>query len=362
MHRRYPSIMGLYSNPGLTMSGRIFVIGASHGGIDALQQLVGQIPANFPAPVFITQHIGATGPGMLPAILGKVARLPVVHPKNVEFFEKGRIYVAPPDHHMLVRQGYVRLSQGPRENHCRPAIDPLFRSAANAYGPAVVGVVLTGHLDDGTSGLMAIKDKGGIAVVQEPSEALAPSMPRSALAHVSVDRCSKLADMGQLLMTFAEDPPNTPEPSENDELIGLETRIAEGILGAADWSRFEQMSVPSGLNCPECKSALFELRDRRMLRFRCRAGHAFSSFSLLAEQARSRENHVAALVGALDEEAALVRRLLDDPSTESMNATAELSERLRRAERDRACAWKWLCPPEPLELPADGRDGQESPD
>ncbi len=334
--------MGLYTNKRLIMSGRIFVIGASHGGIDALRQLVSQLPASFPAPIFIVLHIGATSPGMLPVILGKAGRLPVAQPRDLEFFEPGRIYVAPPDHHMLVRQGYVRLSQGPRENHCRPAVDPLFRSAANEYGPAVVGVVLTGHLDDGTAGLMAIKDRGGLAVVQEPSEALAPSMPRSALAHVCVDRCCKLGEMADLIVNLANDDPDKPEPGDHDELIRIETRIAEGILDAADWSRFERMSAPSGLNCPDCSSALFELPDRRMLRFRCRAGHAFSALCLLGEQQRSREDHLAALFGLLNEEAALARRLLSAPSAQRVDTDAALRERLGGVEREAAQVWQWL--------------------
>ena len=227
------------------MSGRIFVIGVSQGGIEALQQLVKQLPADFPAPLLIVQHLGARSPGTLPAILTKAGHLPAAHPNNAEFIEKGRIYVAPPDHHMLVRKGYIRLSQGPRENHCRPAIAPLFRSAANAYGPAVVGVVLTGYLDDGTAGLMAIKDRGGIAVVQDPSEAVAPSMPRSALAHVCVDHCCKLAEMGPLFVNLANDDPAAAESDEHDELIRIETRIAEGVLDPKNCSLFEKLSAPT---------------------------------------------------------------------------------------------------------------------
>ncbi|MBB5428950.1 two-component system chemotaxis response regulator CheB [Paraburkholderia atlantica] len=342
------------------MSGRIFVIGASHGGIDALQQLVRQLPASFPAPVFIVQHIGAASPSMLPVILGKAARLPVTQPHNLEIFEKGRIYVAPPDHHMLVRQGYLRLSQGPRENHCRPAIDPLFRSASNAYGPAVVGVVLTGHLDDGTDGLMAIKDRGGIAVVQEPSEALAPSMPRSGLAHVCIDHCCKLGEMGELFVSLANDDPDTPVSGDYDELIRIETRIAEGILDTADWALFERMSAPSGLNCPECTSALFELRDRRMMRFRCRAGHAFSALCLLGEQQRSRDNHLAALFGLLNEEAALARRLLNARLAQRIDTDVALHERIGGAEREATQVWQWLCASERGASPPDGQPGSAS--
>jgi two-component system chemotaxis response regulator CheB len=325
------------------MKDRIFVIGASHGGIEALSQLIRQLPADFPAPVFIVQHIDASSPGMLPKILGRAGRLPAVHARNTEIFEKSRIYVAPADQHMLVQRGYIRLSQGPRENHTRPAIDPLFRSAAIAYGPAVVGVVLTGHLDDGTAGLMAIKDRGGIAVVQEPSEAAAPSMPRSAQANVCIDHCCKLAEMGDLLVTLAYDDLGPPEPGAHDKLIGIETRIAEGIPEAADWAALEALTVPSGLNCPECGSALLELRDERLLRFRCRAGHAFSAQSLFALQAESTENQLAALFGALSEEVKLGRRLLDSPIVRDAQTLAALKAQIGKAERAAAQVWHWMC-------------------
>lgn len=179
------------------MKGRIVVVAASLHGIDALRQLVGALPADFPAPVFIVQHLGKDSLGFLPGILGRAGPLPADHPAAREKIVPGRIYVAPPDRHMLLEEGYVLLSQGPRENWVRPAADPLFRSAALAYGAAAIGVVLTGSLDDGTAGLLAIKDAGGTALVQDPQEALAPSMPRSALRHVAVDQCLPIAGLAR---------------------------------------------------------------------------------------------------------------------------------------------------------------------
>jgi two-component system chemotaxis response regulator CheB len=139
------------------MSTRIFVIGASHSGLQALCGLVARLPANFPAPVFIVQHTAREGRSRLPELLSKAGPLPASHPRAGESIRPGHIYVAPPDHHMLVRPKYVWLSRGPRENQIRPAVDPLFRSAALAYGAAVVGVVLTGYLDDGTAGAVSVK-------------------------------------------------------------------------------------------------------------------------------------------------------------------------------------------------------------
>jgi two-component system chemotaxis response regulator CheB len=315
------------------MTGRVIVIGASHGGIAALCALLKQLPANFPSPIFIAQHIGANSAGGLPRILGRAGQLPAVHPKNMEMIQGGRVYVAPPDFHMLVQRGYVWLSRGPRENNVRPAIDPLFRSAASAYGPAVVGVVLTGHLDDGTAGLMAIKDRGGIAVVQDPSEASAPSMPRSAQAHVCIDHCCKLAEMGEILVDLANDDADA-RASAPDSLIEVETRIAGGEFELADWYDFEKHSVPSGWNCPDCHSALFEALDNRMTRFRCRSGHAFTARSLLEAFAESKERRLAGLFGALIEEATLARRVLNTSADRSVDLLNALTERTRQIERE----------------------------
>jgi two-component system chemotaxis response regulator CheB len=295
------------------MKGRIFVIGASLSGIDALCELVSKLPAGFPAPIFIAQHVASHSPGMLPYILTKSGRLPAVHPKNATVFEPGMIYVAPPDRHMVIQKDYVRLSHGPHENLARPAINPLFRSAALTFGPAVVGAVLTGQLDDGTSGLLSIKDRGGFTIVQEPSEATARSMPLSAIRHMKVDRICTLDEMARVFIELANDdiPAATEGPMRG--LMEIENRIAEGIFNVEDWWALEQMSTPSGLNCPNCRSAPYELKDRRVLRYRCRSGHAFSGQSLLSGQADAREAIVSSLFGALVEEVTLAKRLRSEP-------------------------------------------------
>ena len=323
------------------MKGRVFVIGASLSGIDTLARLMHLLPPDFPAPIFITQHVASHSPGMLPHILTGAGYLPAVHPKNGELFERGRVYVAPPDRHMLVQKGYVRLSHGPQENLARPAIDPLFRSAAAAYGPAVVGVVLTGQLDDGTSGLLAIKDRGGIAMVQDPSEATAASMPQSALAHVAIDYCCKLEEMAQLFVTLANDDPPA-EPADLSRLIDIENRIAEGIFNVDDWWQLEQLSIPSGLNCPNCRSALYEIKETRMLRFRCRSGHAFSAQSLLNGQADARELQLSTAFGAFIEEATLAKRLLEMPAyRKDPVLTIDLSHRVAdlQLQASQMCDW-----------------------
>lgn len=181
----------------------IVVVGASAGGVDALRTLVAGLSPEFPLPVCVVVHVSPDSPGLLGEILDRSGPL---RAKNACEFQRLRprcIYVAPPDHHLMVEPGVVRLTRGPRENRFRPAIDPLFRSAAQVYGPAAIGVVLSGDLDDGTAGLWAIKQLGGIAIVQDPGEALFPSMPQSALQYVNVDHCVRLSDMASVLNRLA---------------------------------------------------------------------------------------------------------------------------------------------------------------
>ena len=325
------------------MSGRIFVIGASLSGIDALSELISKLPADFPAPIFVAQHVAAHSPGLLPQILTKAGRLTASHPKKGELMERRHIYVAPPDRHMLVRKGYVTLSHGPHENLARPAVDPLFRSAAIAYGPAVVAAVLTGQLDDGTAGLLAVKDRGGTTIVQDPSEATAPSMPQSAMHHVQIDHCCKLDEMASLFVRLAEDDPAAQPPDSLGKLMAIEDRIADGIFNVEDWWNLEQVSSPSGLNCPNCRSGLYELTDKRVLRFRCRSGHAFSARSLLSGQAESRETLLSSLFGAFIEEATLAKRMRRDTAFERDSlVAAELGERVSVLEREANAVCDWL--------------------
>ena len=181
---------------------QIAVIGASMGGIDALRLLVSGLPGNFSAPVCIVQHTSPKSRGWLADILNPGTQLDVVRARDRDALERGRVYVAPPDHHLLVDGGRLRLTKEPKQDGFRPAIDRLFQSAAQAFGPRAIGVVLTGLLDDGSSGLAAIKRCGGVAIVQDPADARHPSMPRNALNRVHVDYCLKLADIPGLLVAL----------------------------------------------------------------------------------------------------------------------------------------------------------------
>lgn len=184
----------------------IVVIGASAGGLEGLCQLVHNLPADLPAAIFVVVHLSAKYPSWLPHILQKCGNLPAVHAVDGAPIEFGRIYVAPPDRHLLVKSEYMRVVLGPKENRFRPAIDPLFRTAAVAYGKRVVGIVLSGALNDGTAGLFEIKEQGGVAIVQEPLEALFPSMPQSAIQHIAVDHILPVADIARVLVDLAYEP------------------------------------------------------------------------------------------------------------------------------------------------------------
>jgi len=286
----------------------VITIGASAGGIEALQHLVRGLPADLPASVCIVQHISADGPDLLPAILSRAGSLPAVSCEDKMLLEKGHIYVAPPDHHLIVERGRLRLSRGPKENRHRPSIDVLLRSAAVAYGPQVIGVILTGMLDDGTAGLLAIKQCGGITVVQEPRDALYPSMPQSAVEHVAVDYTVPLAELSAVLVKVALQQVEENVPMRIPQLLAQEVQIAamnELYLHTHD-THFGTASVYS---CPDCGGVLEERQDGTLLRFRCQVGHAFSADSLLSEQPAALEKAMWMALKTLREREHLSRRM-----------------------------------------------------
>jgi two-component system, chemotaxis family, protein-glutamate methylesterase/glutaminase len=282
----------------------VVVIGASAGGVGFLQRVVERLPAQFQAAMFVALHLPDGVRSMLPAILERAGPLPVSHAQNGERIHGGRIYVAPPGFHLTLERGRMRVTRGAREHGLRPAIDPLFRSAALAFGPRVIGVVLSGLLDDGTVGLKEIKRAGGVAVVQEPSETPWPSMPESALAHVDVDYRVSARDIGELLETLVAsgDASSTEPPMDED----LERELNE--LTQHEDER-DHPGAPSPYSCPDCGGVLWELQDGEILRFRCRVGHAYTSETLTAQQATAVEHALWSALRALEEQAAVRRRL-----------------------------------------------------
>jgi two-component system chemotaxis response regulator CheB len=295
----------LQFNKGDAMSGHnIIVIGASQGGVEALKTLASGLPADLPAAVFVVLHTSPYHKSYLPEILSRVGPLRATHAFEGEEIQPGRIYIAPPDHHLMVNDGHARVTRGPKENFARPAVDPLFRSAANNHGPRVVGVVLTGELDDGTDGLVEVKAKGGIAVVEDPQTAFSPSMPRSALEYVKVDYCLPLAEIAPLLVRLALDPVEAATINSVSTQAKKIERAEVAMKGNS-----EEHERPAAFTCPECRCTLWEQENGGLLRFHCRVGHAFSPKSLLAGQSEALENALWAAISLMEERAAFTERL-----------------------------------------------------
>lgn len=285
----------------------IIVIGASSGGIEALKILVGGLPSDFKASIFVVLHISPQSPGILHEILGRAGRLPTVIAKDGERVRSGHIYVATPDRHLLVEPGRVRVTRGPKENRFRPAVDPLFRSAAQAYGPRAIGIVLTGGLDDGTAGLWAVKQLGGVTVVQDPREAFAPSMPESAYRYVQPDYCLPVAEIAPLLVRLTGESAGEKGASQVPEELDIEIKIAKEDKDS--YLEMMKFGTPSMFTCPECHGVLLQLMEAERVRFRCHTGHAFSSDSLLAEVAEKVEEAQWNAVRSVQENAILLRHM-----------------------------------------------------
>lgn len=282
----------------------LVVIGASAGGVEALREIARQLPEDFPAAVLAVVHFPADGTSMLPLILSRRGRLPAVHAEDGAELRPGTIYVAPPDRHLLVMGGRLRLSRGPRENGHRPAVDPLFRSAALAYGPRVIAVVLSGNLDDGTAGLAVVRRHGGATVVQDPADALYPGMPSSAVEAGVAQHVVPLAGIPGLLVTLANTPAEESPPVD-DSL----DRYEDAVTGMREMPvRGEPPGEPAGLVCPECHGSLFEIRDGELVRYRCRVGHSYGGETLLEKQTQQVEEALWTALQVLNERASLSRR------------------------------------------------------
>lgn len=298
----------------------LVVIGASAGGIEAVQQVLSRLPPKFDAAVLIVIHTSNHAGGLLPGILERAGKLPVRHPDDGEPIRSGRVYVAPPNYHMIVEGDLIRVLQGPRENLHRPAIDPLFRSAAASFGRRVIGVILTGLLDDGTSGLMVVAAHGGSAIVQDPATAMFGSMPASALEQVPKAEVLPLEEIaGRLVKLTGEALPERPQRNGADSLVAEEIKIAEFDMSELEKERAGQ---PSAFACPDCGGVLWELEEKGFLRFRCRVGHAFTARHLGAEQRHAVETALWAALRALEESAALYQRMAERASDADRRASS----------------------------------------
>jgi two-component system chemotaxis response regulator CheB len=284
----------------------VVVIGASAGGVQALLEVVRGLPSDFPGAICVVVH-GPPRESMLPTVLARAGVLPASHARPGEPIVPGHIFVAPPDYHLLVRPGWLELSHGPRENHCRPAVDPLFRSAARAFGQRVVGVVLSGALGDGAAGLFAVKARGGVAIVQDPADALSESMPRTALEMVEVDHVLPARAIAEQLVDLVGRPPTDEGAMEmDDEFEQTVDSISEDFVEQASDQRGGELTL---FSCPECGGSLWQSSAGSTLAFQCHVGHTYQGETLLNQKSEQVEAALWASMRLLKERATLTRQV-----------------------------------------------------
>ena len=300
----------------------IIVIGGSSGATVPLRVILGALPQDFPAAIFVVLHIPSRSLGLLATVTSAAASLPVHAAEDGMAIAPGNVYLGVPDHHLILTEGRIQFGRGPRENMARPSIDPLFRSAAIAYGPRVIGVLLSGLLSDGAAGLEAIKRCGGITLVQDPAEAIADEMPRSALQSLEIDLTLSAARIGDVLADLVRETAGLalPVPPE----IRLEVDIAAG--GRVDSDVIRHIADPVALSCPQCGGVLSMMRDAKPLRFRCQVGHAFTAEAVAKEQEGAIDEALRVALRIIEERAELVRRMATDGRRAGRRALAEMYE------------------------------------
>jgi two-component system chemotaxis response regulator CheB len=331
----------------------LIVVGGSAGAVDAMRQVTRGLPADLPAAILVVIHRSLQGPSMLAQILDGEGPLPAITAEEGQPLERGHIYVAPPDRHLLLAQDHLHLRRGPRENRARPAIDPLFRSAAVCCSTRVIAVVLSGMLNDGTSGLLAVRRCGGIAVVQDPADASYADMPRSAVRHVAVDHVIAAAEMAPLLARLAASP--RPPPVEAPEKIRVETLIAaQELTVMPDKGRLGSLSP---LTCPECNGSMQELRDNGLIRYRCHTGHAFTLETLRMAQSEVWERTLYSAMRAQQEQAMLARRVAEEArARQEPVSAAEFERRAKDYEEGAEVIRQLLAGTAPTEEPVQDLD------
>ncbi|HEY1477932.1 MAG TPA: chemotaxis protein CheB, partial [Chthoniobacterales bacterium] len=308
-------------NPSIFQSRDIVVIGGSAGSLEPLKNIVGGLPADFPGSIFVVIHVSANSPGLFDEYLAQCGSLPASHPRDQEAIHGGHIYLARPDYHLTLEPGTIRIRRGPRENRHRPAIDPLFRTAARVYGPRVIGIVLSGLRDDGSAGLYAIKQRGGVVIVQDPNDAPFEEMPRRALEYSSPHYILPASEIPPNLIKLAHADRNEPVMPNKNPHPGNSQKEFFKTSGSLSSDKPDQNlktayfdegeGTPSVFACPECHGVLWELKDENFMRFRCRVGHSYGTDSLSQELSEASENALWAAMRALEEKAALQRRIAD---------------------------------------------------
>ena len=306
----------------------IVALGASAGGIEALQRLMRELPEDLPAAVCLVLHIPATSRSLLADIISRQTALPVTSAIDGERLVVGHVYVAPPDRHLRVRAGSIELDRGPKENGVRPAIDPLFRSAAGAYGERAIAVVLSGSLSDGAGGAAAVAAAGGAVLVQEPDDAVVPSMPESALAAVPGAARLPAPELGQEIARRADAFP----PIEPEEM----TVAADDDASPLERARRIPDGHPVGLTCPECHGPLWQLPEGELARYRCRVGHAYYEDTLLDGKGAAIESALWMALEALEERAELFDKVADRLIGSGRESSAEAYRARARGAAGRA--------------------------
>jgi len=303
----------------------VVVVGASSGGVEALVTLLSGLPDDLPAAFFVVLHVRPDVPSQLPAILNRVGTLPVAHAVDGEPIRRGRVYIAPPGMQTYVHRGRIGVRRGPQENLHRPAVDPLFRTAAHHYGSRVIGIVLSGALDDGAAGLAAIKRAGGIAIVQDPDDAAVRDMPMNAMERAGADHIVPIAAMPPLVVDLISQESATDLAAE----IPLETLEEAGA--GEPFKRSEEMGSVSNVTCPECQGNLWEVRGGDGIRFRCRVGHAYTEAAIDVAQSQSVERALWSALKALEERVALMRKLAAQARRRGHEAVATMFDARSRA-------------------------------
>jgi len=303
----------------------VIVIGASAGGVEPLRSIVGDLRPDLHASVFVVLHLSNERPSSLAEILDRAGPLPVVNASDGAPIKPGKIYVAVPDHHLVLENGCMRVTHGPRENRHRPSVDVLFRSAAKSYGARVIGVVLSGSLDDGTAGLVAIKVRGGYAVIQDPSEAFSADMPRNAARYLEVDAVLPSTTIGDLLNDLVTQKVEAEQVSPPSPEMVEESRIA--TLIPSQTGDDEKPGVPSSIACPDCHGVLWEIQEGDLLRWRCRTGHAYSPETLIAAENEDVDKALWEAIRILEERAALRKRLMDQARSRNLKSLEKHFER-----------------------------------
>lgn len=342
--------------PGRVASGHdIVVIGGSAGGLSALSDLLRHLPADLPAACFAVLHTGMGSPMLLPEILGRVTPLLCTYADEDETIEYGHVYLARPDYHLYLNDSRLQLVHGPKENHQRPSIDPLFVSAAQLYGPRVVGVILSGMLNDGTVGLGEIKRHGGIALVQNPAEATYPDMPRSAFNYVEVDAALPIAGIAAAIEQYARTPPGEMQPPHVEVSLSSKKMDESG-----DAQGIKAVGRPTRLSCPACGGPIFDVSNGDILHYQCRVGHSFTAEVLEGEQTEVVEAALWTALRTLGDQIILRRKMLERARKRQMGMLTERLEReIAEDERHLAVVRSVLAHKEML--PRGGNGGTEHP-